>query len=380
MAKKLILSLELLNYNSIEQLSSERKKLLFSSLTDFFADLAQKLLCNHQIYSEVIQAEDYYWYVTFNWQQKGLLTSEEEQLASILRAGERLISKYKQQELAKDIAAELDLKLDIKPFKKENLASNQNEQLSTGTNSDCVYVTKDRLKEVIDQHLINIHLQPILDLTSSQVVGFEALARGPKGSLLYSAGDLFRTAGRYGLIKELELVCVEEAIKLFSYLPQSYWLSINVGPDLLRSSQLSRTLNSLSGSDLERTVLELTEHIPLTEMKQIKNVIDSYQQQGVRLALDDTGCGFANLDNIVQLNPAIVKLCLDIVTNLVHNEFLQQKMFDLRKQVVNLDGSLLGEGIEEERELESLKRLNIRYGQGYYFARPQPAEEVLTNY
>jgi EAL domain-containing protein (putative c-di-GMP-specific phosphodiesterase class I) len=382
--EKLILGLNLVDSDRfVDKFGPEVVDVVEEDITEDFSNLAIDLLSRHQICSGVVNPVFGCWHVTFCWEEGKIPISENEQMESITQAGEVLVREKLQEELGMATGTSIDFELGIYSLDQasDDLSNESKCNLITKQKSKKSYAKSDREKllEIIEEKLIDIHLQAIMDLGANQIVGFEALARGPEGSSLYRAADLFGTAAKHGLTEELELACVEEAIELLADLPQPYWLAINLGPDLLTADRLKEIVEELRIEESSRVIFELTEHLPILENCKLDKMIDFLDQKEIKLSLDDTGCGFANLEVIEKLRPKIVKLCITVVNRITREAKIKNKIKEIVNIVNNLDGDVLGEGIEKNEQLQDLHEAGVKYGQGYYFSKPLPAGEVIYN-
>lgn len=97
---------------------------------------------------------------------------------------------------------------------------------------------------------------------------------------------------------------------------------------------------------------------------------------GIRLALDDTGCGFADINTVRILRPDVVKLCITITSRLGRHPDIEKDIRNFVAKTENLGGVVLGEGIERKEQAEILKNCGVYLGQGYYHGRPRPIREA----
>ena len=152
-------------------------------------------------------------------------------------------------------------------------------------------------------------LQPIVRLHDQTVVGYEALSRGPQGSVLESPDRLFAAASACGRTLDMELHSAALALqRTQGRLPPGCFLSVNLGPQALACAAQRLPLGGR-----QDVLLELTEHLPLDGALELSEAVSSLRAQNVGLALDDTGCGFADLDTARVLQPDIAKLCITVV-------------------------------------------------------------------
>lgn len=210
--------------------------------------------------------------------------------------------------------------------------------------------------------------QPLIDVEVQATVGYEALSRFDDGV----APDLrFAEAASFGLGRQLELATMRLAIEAAESLPENAWLNLNASPSLiLESRELSRLLAKTS----RKIVLEITEHAEITDYRKFRVAIERLGPD-VRIAVDDAGAGFASLRHIVELKPAFVKLDRSLVEGIDMDEARQALVAGMRHFAITTGCQLIAEGVETAAELAALRRLEIRFAQGYLFGHPARAEE-----
>ena len=223
-----------------------------------------------------------------------------------------------------------------------------------------------RLDRILAEDSFHPVFQPILDLDTGQVVGFEALTRFDEGA---SPADIFNEAGQLGRLRELELATVRAALLGARALPDDRWLSINVSPSLLADPATIRSL--LDGID-RRIVLELSEHEEVEDYAVLKSAIDGLGSL-VTLAVDDAGAGFSSLRHILETSPSWVKLDVGVVRGLDADPARRAMVAGLVHFALGARIHLVAEGIETDAELRALKILGVELGQGFLLGRPERA-------
>ncbi|MDR2366191.1 MAG: EAL domain-containing protein [Zoogloeaceae bacterium] len=229
------------------------------------------------------------------------------------------------------------------------------------------------LRQVLAHHTLRTFLQPIVAFPDAWLLGFEALTRGQEGSPVEHADQLFGVAARMGLSRELEITCAWQALQWLERLPAHQWLSINLSVLSLTNEKLRRALAR------PRIVVELTEHLPLNDARSLLPMIAELRAGGARLALDDTGCGFADLQAIEILRPDFIKLCITIIRSVKRDP--AQVLRELETTIArlrNLGVGILAEGVESEEEARLLSALDIDYAQGWLYGKPRPADCFLA--
>jgi EAL domain-containing protein (putative c-di-GMP-specific phosphodiesterase class I) len=232
--------------------------------------------------------------------------------------------------------------------------------------------TRQRVRAALLDGELSCVVQPIIDLEDGSLVGAEALARF--SGLPRRGPDVwFAEAHAVGLGIELEALAVRRALQTLEAMPELPRIGINVTPAMLLCGDL---LALLDGSPGERLTIELTEHLAIDDYPRARRVVDELRATGVRLAIDDVGTGYSSLRHIVELEPERIKLDRTFIAGVETNRIWAQ-MAEALVQVAGGTGArLVAEGIETERQLEIARDLGIRYGQGYFIARPSAPETM----
>lgn len=214
-------------------------------------------------------------------------------------------------------------------------------------------------------------LQPIVSLPSRQVVGYEALSRGPQGSALEAANALFGAGERFNRTVELELACARQAASLAGRLPEGHWLSINLG---LAALATPGTVEAVARPGI---VLEITEHLPLDQAEAYTGFFAQARALGARLALDDTGCGFADMEAARAIRPDIAKLCITVTRNANRSPAYLAEIARTVAELRSVGAEVLAEGVETGEQAAALTEAGARLAQGWHFGRPVPYKEVI---
>ncbi len=225
---------------------------------------------------------------------------------------------------------------------------------------------RESLSRTIAAKLFHPVFQPVLDLATGHVVGFEALTRFDDGT---APDRVFAQADRLGLSLALEEVTMAEAVAQSRDLPADAWLSLNLSPAFLLSKRAAPILRGETRS----IVLELTEHVAIDDYGQIHAALTGLGPN-VRLAVDDAGAGFASLRHVIELEPDIVKLDLALIRGIDADASRQALLSSLCHFAAKTNCRLLAEGIETDGELDMIRSLGIGLGQGYLLGRPARLE------
>ena len=225
-------------------------------------------------------------------------------------------------------------------------------------------------------------LQPITDLATGAAVGFEALSRfaEPTGAPR-RPDEVFARADGLGLRTRLEQAAARSALALLPSLPPETYLSVNLSPQaLLDPASFDLLTAALSSGAAGRLVLELTEHEHVPDYPAVLRVLAGLRERGLRLAVDDTGSGFASLQHVTRLQPDIVKLDIAFVRDVDRDPSRRAVTRSMIAFAREVGAVLVAEGIETTAEREELLRLGATHGQGYLLGRPQPPQQALEQH
>jgi EAL domain-containing protein (putative c-di-GMP-specific phosphodiesterase class I)/AmiR/NasT family two-component response regulator len=223
-----------------------------------------------------------------------------------------------------------------------------------------------RVEQVLKCRSLAMVFQPIADLDTADIVGVEALARfncEPRRP----PNEWFDEAAEVDLGTELELAAVKSALHQLEQLPPNTFMSVNVSPATAVSVELGIALRKVPAAQV---VLELTEHTRVQDYEQLLAALADLRSEGVRIAVDDAGAGYAGLQQLLRLEPDIIKLDIDL-TRGIHSDPARRALAGaLVTFAKEISAVIVAEGIETEDDLCSLRELGVPWGQGFHLARP----------
>jgi len=232
--------------------------------------------------------------------------------------------------------------------------------------------TPTSVADLVDRRLVRAAYQPLVDLYSGEIVGYEALARGPVGSRLERPDALFEAASVAGLECEVEWECQRAAMQgaLDAGLAGGQALFVNLEPRLLRADRpehLSRLLDAV----LARFGLfaEFTERSLTDRPAELLAAVERLRERGVGIALDDVGSDPRSLALMPFLAPDVIKLDLRLVQERPSRQ-AAEVMHAVSAESERTGALVLAEGIETEEHRRTALSLGARYGQGWMFGRP----------
>jgi EAL domain-containing protein (putative c-di-GMP-specific phosphodiesterase class I)/GGDEF domain-containing protein len=242
------------------------------------------------------------------------------------------------------------------------------------------------LREAVAERELVLNYQPIVDMTAGgSIVGAEALVRWPRGDRQPVGPDRFvPVAEEIGLIHELGLWVFEAACHdLAAWRQRDWrlWVSINLSPLQLTDPALSEKLverAQAAGVDCSQIKLEITESALSTHADEVAQTLEALSEAGFLLALDDFGTGYSSLARLIHMpfdtlkvDRAFVDDCPDgpgaaVVTSVA-------------TLASELGMQLVAEGVEHEGHQRFLLDHNYQYAQGYFYARPMPANALTAH-
>ena len=217
---------------------------------------------------------------------------------------------------------------------------------------------------------LSMVFQPIVDITTMDTVGIEALARF-HSLPLRPPNEWFAEAVAQALGVRLEVATVTQALEALEQLPVDVYLAVNCSHHAAISPDITRLLEPHAS----RLVLEITEHEAVEDYEHLVDALVPLRALGARVAIDDAGAGFASLRHTLQIAPDIVKMDLSLTRGIDADRAKRALASALVSFADDMDMHMVAEGIETEAELATLRELGVPYGQGYFLAEPGPLPE-----
>jgi EAL domain-containing protein (putative c-di-GMP-specific phosphodiesterase class I) len=171
-----------------------------------------------------------------------------------------------------------------------------------------------------------------------------------------------------GLLVEADCAALKTGLAAATKLPGGLFVSCNTSPELVLSGGLAECLE---GFDVSNLVIEITERAPIDDYSAFARALAPVRKAGGRIAIDDTGSGFASLRHILRLEPDIIKLDRDLCQGINADPARIALASGLASFAFGIGATLIAEGIETQAELDVLTALGVTMGQGYLLGRPQ---------
>ena len=242
-----------------------------------------------------------------------------------------------------------------------------------GTSADKESLGKE-LMNILNNGEIRTVFQPIISLKDSSLLGYEALSRGPHGSVLESPANLFDVARIYDKLWEVELLCRLKALENVSKLLDDTYIFINVDPAVINDEKFkagfTKEFLRKYNIDTYNVIFEITEKNAVNDYKSFRSIIDHYKDEGYKIAIDDTGSGYSGLLLISEIHPHYIKLDMDLIRDIDKDGLKRSLIKTFCDFCLVTDIKLIAEGIETENELATLIDMGIDYGQGFFIQKP----------
>jgi len=242
------------------------------------------------------------------------------------------------------------------------------------------------LYQALESHQLRLWYQPVVALATRRVVGFEALVRWehPERGVI-SPGRFIPLAEETGLIVKLSQHLFEQAFRRLREWQDRFAarrdlsINMNLSPRYLFHPDLEGDLVALlkeTRADPSRMHLEVTETSFIDDPKAVAEVLDRLKNMGFRIALDDFGTGFSSLSMLHELPFDILKIDQRFVSKVDQEPDVEQIVRTIVALARKLDLDVVAEGIETEEQLQKLRSMRCKLGQGYLLGKPMSVDDA----
>lgn len=230
------------------------------------------------------------------------------------------------------------------------------------------------INKIVSQQNIKILAQPIIDVATKEVRAWEMLTRGPEGTALESPLQLFSVARQTNMLYELEMIVLKKTLEQITLTGCSNDVFINFTPITLGNFRFVRDLKAMMKSyesiKPNQITLEITERDSIEGIDNFIYNIKVLRGMGIKIAVDDTGAGYASLNTICEIMPDVIKIDRSVIQNIDTNSVKESMLKGLLLIAREAGSIVIAEGIETEHEASVLKRNKVELAQGYFYARP----------
>ena len=239
------------------------------------------------------------------------------------------------------------------------------------------------MHHALERNEIFVYYQPIVEIDSQRIGGFEALVRWIKQDGTVVRPDQFITlAEEIGLIVDIGRHVLNTAAAQTAIWVEHFGLSftaVNFSSRQFKHNDLASDIsNALKNAQLQpgNFEMEITESVLMDNTIDSKNFLEMLIKQGMGIAIDDFGTGYSSLSYITSFPITKIKIDISFVAKLPHDKNALAVVTAIIGLAKSLDLKVVAEGIETTEQLECLARLGCPYGQGYLFSKPVPATDA----
>jgi EAL domain-containing protein (putative c-di-GMP-specific phosphodiesterase class I)/GGDEF domain-containing protein len=236
--------------------------------------------------------------------------------------------------------------------------------------------SRQQLLDILQNEDISVLAQPIMNLHTGEIYGYEILTRGPLNSPFHTPYELFEFAYQADLLSRMELLVLKKAFYEIAKRNIKEQVFINLTPVSLCHPLFQHELLQIMKDYPEITpsqiVLEITERHAIRDFEYMGSLMAAYRALGFRFAVDDAGAGYSSLQSISELIPDMIKIDRSVISHIDQALVKQSLLKALLDFAENINCQVIAEGIERPEEANMLFDMQVKMGQGFYFARPEP--------
>lgn len=233
-------------------------------------------------------------------------------------------------------------------------------------------VKRERIKALLQGDNFSMVWQPIVEISSGRMIAVESLARFPREPHATPPG-WFDEAASVNLTGELEMRTIVKGLEVLKVLPDDAYVACNCSAAAILSAG---GITPFRGLPMERIVLEITEHDVIEDYAALANLIAPLRQQGLRVAVDDAGAGYASFRHILRLRPDLIKLDMSLTRDIDCDIGRRSLALALVRFAREIDSTLVAEGVETQAELDTLADIGVTLAQGFFLHRPQAMADL----
>ncbi len=242
------------------------------------------------------------------------------------------------------------------------------------------------LRRAMERLEFELHYQPIIDNAHGRMTGVEALLRWPHPEFgAISPAQFIPIAEETGMIMRigewaLRTACEQNRAWQEEGLPPIY-VSVNLSPRQFQDRNLFDMIQRVleeTGLGSECLVLEITESSTMEDMPYAVNVLNKFMNMGIRISLDDFGTGHSSLAYLKDLPIHNLKIDRSFIKDVAENPYSRAITEAILAMSRGLELNTIAEGVEDQEQLDFLKRNGCSHTQGYFLGRPMPAADITA--
>lgn len=225
--------------------------------------------------------------------------------------------------------------------------------------------------------------QPVITLDAHEsTFAVECLTRGPADTNFRRADVLFDYVRAKRAVERVDRLCVASAFAALPPLPEHVAIAINLHAATIASPEMSAFLDaatSLHSIAQNRVIVEILEHEPALDAYAFRESVRTLRRAGIRFAIDDFGNGHSNLRLAMEIAPELIKLDRNLIDGCSNDARRRSAIGLVRRFAEECGARVIAEGVESVEDVRTLRELGVPLAQGWYFAKPMTAAELLQS-
>ena len=248
---------------------------------------------------------------------------------------------------------------------------------------------KEKIKERLRENRYLLYYQPIYNPLEESIVGFEALLRlKDKNGKLISPGEFIPEIEKNNMLFDVTIWIIEKVCNIYNEVKEynslrdrDFYISINLSIDEIQNNKfVEKAIDLLKASKLKDNsiCLEIVERVGISDLDKIINNINKLKKAGFKIAIDDFGVEYSNLDILEKLDVDIIKVDKEFVDGLGKDLIKDETILFILRVAKAENKFVILEGVEEESQDKRIKKFNNKelFVQGYFYNKPMPIESI----
>lgn len=229
---------------------------------------------------------------------------------------------------------------------------------------------------------IKLHYQPILDISTGDIVGVEALLRWSHNGRKVPPPLCISIAQEQGLMKTMHEIFLRQILQEFErvQLKVNFYISVNLSPALFFSDSFRRQVVDIDmrlNSNNAKVAVELTEVSLMVDVEEAKGAINELSEQGISTYIDDFGTGYCSFAYLQDFNAATLKIDKSFIGRVDQSSTAKAITTSIAQLSDNLGLKTIAEGIENADQAQIIQDMGCEFGQGFYYYKPMPFEQLI---
>ncbi|MBX9671297.1 MAG: EAL domain-containing protein [Candidatus Obscuribacterales bacterium] len=234
-----------------------------------------------------------------------------------------------------------------------------------GGESEMPASTEEVIQSLLDDRNFRTVYQPIIDLATEEVAGFEIFSRGPEGAF-ENPGDLFRVCVENNILTSVDLQCLKLCLDMSHDVAENMRVHVNLFPSTILDTPIENLLQVFPENKGGRTYcVEISEQQFVGDPSFMREHVQKLRAAGILVAIDDIGFGRSSLETLIFLEPDVIKVDRTYVTGVAEDKYKRRLLKRLTNVAKSLGAEVVAEGVERREDLPVLQELGVHFAQGF---------------